>query len=308
MNEFYKRIEGIKNSIELPLVITHARCMDGTGSVLAIAKSLHVEPEDLQVIYHQYGDTNIEETIELCEHRNVIMCDFSFSLEQIEEINSLATLFVVIDHHKTAEAILGDLDYALFDMSESGATLSWLAFNPDAEPPRLLQYIKDRDIWEWKLQGSKEVSAGLELIDKRDINTFTQYLYDTSDLLVSGDSILKYQNQMIEKKTYPYKEKKPARYITYKDMTVPFINTTTLISEIGNELSKTHPFAIMFFITDDSIVLSMRSNDDNPEAVDVSEICAKFLGGGHVRASGCSFKFDEHPGILDQLFIAMELK
>jgi oligoribonuclease NrnB/cAMP/cGMP phosphodiesterase (DHH superfamily) len=66
---------------------------------------------------------------------------------------------------------------------------------------------------------------------------------------------------------------------------VPCINISTLTSEVGNELSKGHAFAAMYFETTDKRVYCLRSASDG---IDVSAIAQKFGGGGHFHAAGFS--------------------
>lgn len=302
-----ERIEAIKASDKYPTVITHKNCMDGTGSVLAVADVLQCLPSQLNVKFVQYGD-NLSEILNT-KFGNVIMADFSFSKEELLQLDKNSKNLIVIDHHKTAEQALADLPFTHFDMNESGATLTFLVLNEviqsqDPEVPELLRYIKDRDLWLWKEDESKEVSAGLSIVDRGDLDDMLlSYMDNCTPLIEAGSAILKYQNQQVSKAAYPYENNKPAGYIDYKGQKIPFMNATTLISEIGSALSGNYPFVIMYFITPDSIVLSFRSSDDSKDVTDVSEIAESFGGGGHPRSSGCSFKFNEHPGILDKLFI-----
>ncbi len=278
----------------LPIIITHNNCADGTGVVLALAMIIDIPPGDLEVFYCQYGD-DFTKIIEACNGKNVIMGDFSFSKNELIELDVVTKNILVIDHHKTAEADLSDLDYAIFDMSKSGATLTYqvcvnIINGIDLEPPELLAYVQDRDIWEWKLTDSKEISAGISTLDKGDINSWVPYLYNVSELLPIGKTILSYEDTLVNKrvKAYDKSNNKTAVFITVGDKVVPFVNTGHLISEIGNVLSTSFGMAVMYFFTHDSIVFSFRSDG----SIDVSEIARKIGGGGHAKAAGCGIKFE----------------
>ena len=67
----------------------------------------------------------------------VYIVDFSYSREVLESVNQHVGKLQVIDHHDTAMEQLQGLPYALFDMSKSGAELSWEYFNPGIEVPDL---------------------------------------------------------------------------------------------------------------------------------------------------------------------------
>ena len=73
--------------------------------------------------------------------------------------------------------------------------------------------------------------------------------------------------------------------VSFFGHTVPCINTTTLISEIGNAISQDYPFAMMYFDTEDKRIYSLRSSENG---IDVSEIAKKMGGGGHFNAAGFS--------------------
>ncbi len=294
MEKITNLVKEITTGTELPVVITHANCMDGTGTVLAVARTFGVKPSELTVHYCQYGQ-NFKSVIDSCEDRNVIMGDFSFKKAELLLLNDLSNNLIVIDHHKTAEEDLKNLDFAVFDMNLSGATLTWKILNDGKEAPILLKYIQDRDIWQWKLENSKEISAGLRLLDSRKPDELMRYMDDVSDLLVPGKTVLAYEVDYVNRKAFSVNRdnKIGNSFIKIGNIMAPIINTTTLISEVGNNLSIKHPFAVMYFITDDSLVLSFRSNEGSDNWVDVAEIARSFGGGGHKHAAGCSFKFQD---------------
>ena len=61
------------------------------------------------------------------------------------------------------------------------------------------------------------------------------------------------------------------------------VNTNHLVSETGNELAKGVEFAATYFETDEHRIYSLRSDKNG---LDVSEIAAKYGGGGHFHAAG----------------------
>jgi oligoribonuclease NrnB/cAMP/cGMP phosphodiesterase (DHH superfamily) len=79
------------------------------------------------------------------------MLDFSYKKPVMLELASKATKITVLDHHKTAEAdlqeLLMDRDskvFGTFDMSHSGAYLSWDYFHPTKLVPSIIGYVEDR--------------------------------------------------------------------------------------------------------------------------------------------------------------------
>lgn len=96
-----------------------------------------------------------------------------------------------------------------------------------------------------------------------------------------GDSIFRYQNKLIQKAIAQASE------VEFEGFKVPIVNSTVLQSEIGNELSKGKPFAIIWWNKDKEkrFCYSLRSSENGQ---DVSEICKRHGGGGHKHAGSFS--------------------
>ena len=258
------------------ICIYHKNCADGFGAALAFKRWADLKGIDPEFVAAHYGDE-----VPDVNGKDVTIVDFSYPRDVLLDIYERANSILVIDHHKTAQEALRGLDFCIFDMDKSGAVLTWEHFFPKQESPELLKYIQDRDLWKWKLDNSKAVSAALQTL-KMDFDVWEQYLNinNIPELVLKGESILEYQNSQIEKIT---KTDLPIEEIAgYK---VPCINATHLISELGNEISKGFPFAAMYFETEDKRIYSLRSADDG---IDVSEVAKKFGGGGHFHAAGFS--------------------
>ena len=279
-------------------LITHKSCTDGTFSALVAKKFCRenglIEPT---IIFEQYGKDIKQYSNEIINNRDVIMCDFSYDRETIIDLHDNVTKsFVVLDHHASAEKELAGLDYCTFDMKKSGAMLMWDYFYPGQPAPRIVEFVQDRDIWNWDLEDSHEFSAGLKLhkdfalLQDYDIEyVFSDKLVDTC--IKEGTSVLTYQRTVIDKVVRGTLNKKgvTAGVVMYNigGYEVPVINSANLISEIGNELSKGHPFSAQYFFTNHGeIVFSLRSQ---PDGADVSEVARSYGGGGHRNSGAMSF-------------------
>lgn len=259
------------------LCLYHKNCTDGLGAALAVRTFLWGEGQlnntEFQSI--QYGDTPPDVT-----GKDVYIVDFSFSRTTLETMKQQANSLVVIDHHKTAQAELAGLDYCIFDMDKSGCVLTWEYLFPNVEPPELFYYLQDRDLWRWQLPQSREVSAALRSY-KPFFDVWDDFMVDGAIEKLKGDgaAILRYQQREIE-----IAISRELEYINIGGYDVPCINSTHLISEIGNELAQNNPFAALYFdTTDGKRVFSLRSTD---EGVDVSQIAKQYGGGGHRNAAG----------------------
>jgi oligoribonuclease NrnB/cAMP/cGMP phosphodiesterase (DHH superfamily) len=260
------------------LCIYHKSCPDGFGAALAVNVFLQREHSEDE---HEWLPARHDDDAPDVTGKHVYIVDFAYDRETLIKMHAQAASLIVIDHHKTAQAALEGLDFCQFDMSKSGAYLAWEHFNPELPVPKLIAYIQDRDIWQWKLPDSKEFSAGLQLMEMS-FETWSELLTDEAVLPIieQGRTILAYQQMEIKRAM-----KKTPEMITLCGYLVPCVNTTTLISDLGNELCQGHPFAAMYFETDTKRIYSLRSSEDG---IDVSAIANKFGGGGHFNAAGFS--------------------
>ena len=261
------------------ICIYHKSCTDGFAAALAVKVFLereHPEDEHKFTAAH-YGDTPPNVT-----GAYVYIVDFSFPREVLLELHKQAAYLVVLDHHKTAEAALEGLEFCYFDMNRSGAMMAWQHFNSELPAPELFRYVQDRDLWQWKLENSQEISAALKIMPL-DFDMWLPLLVDDClfELIDKGRVILEYQRQEVARML-----KHPPEMITLGGYTVPCINTTTLISEVGQALSDGYAFAATYFDRHDARVFSLRSNTRGENMVDVSAIAKQYGGGGHAAAAG----------------------
>lgn len=219
----------------------------------------------------------------------VYILDFSYPRDILEELRSRVTKLVILDHHKTAKEALEGFSGAHFDMHKSGAVLAWEFFHPDTEVPELLQYVQDRDLWTWKLEDTRAVTAALPLLkgDMRAWDAYVTHPKSLDSLIQQGETLLAADDIKIENAL------KNVKVLPYKGYRVGVMNTTTLHSEIGNAVCKDEELGVdfsltYFFDTDGQPVVSFRSIGD----FDVSVLAKELGGGGHRNASGARVSFD----------------
>jgi len=257
------------------LCIYHKNCADGFGAALAVKVYCDELGESCEFLPAQYGDEVPDVT-----GKKVLIVDFSYDRETLLSLKESALSLQVIDHHKSAMEALAGLDYCIFDMDYSGAVLTWQTLFPNRAVPLLLSYIQDRDLWQWQLEDSKAVSAALLTLNKT-FELWQPYLADelVAELIVKGNAIVDYQNQQLART--PKGEKVPMA--TIAGHTVPCVNSTHLISEMGEILAQGHPFAALYFDRSDKRIYSLRSAKDG---IDVAKIAQQYGGGGHFHAAG----------------------
>jgi len=284
-----------------PLCIYHGNCADGFGAAWVVRKAL-AGKVDFHAGVYQNPPPDVS-------GRDVILVDFSYKRPVL--VNMLrssdiqqANTILILDHHKTAATDLAEIEppekglgydpgrwrreweswavwpvRAVFDMERSGAMISWDYFFPGQEPPALLRHIQDRDLWLFKLDGTREIQA----------NLFSYpYDFDVWDKLMDMDvQTLRIEGAAIERKHH--KDIGELVGVTKRRMVlgghnVPVANLPyTLTSDAGHLMAEGEPFAACYWDTPDGRVFSLRSTD---EGLDVSEIAKSYGGGGHRNAAG----------------------
>lgn len=272
------------------LVIYHRNCADGFGAAMAAKK--HQEWADAEYVAAQYGEEPPD-----VKGKHVLIMDFSYPRDVLEKMNESALSLFVIDHHKTAEKELEGLDYAIFDMSQSGAMMAWKILHPedgamscvnellsqdDRVVPVLIQYVQDRDLWKWKLANSREVSAALASYPM-DFEMWNELLNDNEmpRLALEGEAILRYQTREVSRAIGAWKRNPQHKEIG--GHRVPVMNCTSLISEICGELSDGYPFAATYMDVDGKRIYSLRTRQND---FDCGAVAREYGGGGHPGAAG----------------------
>jgi hypothetical protein len=295
-----------------PLCIYHGNCADGFTSAWAVWKALGNAVEFFPGVYN---DPPPDVT-----GRDIIMVDFSYKRPVLDAMAKTARSMLVLDHHKTAEADLegfgdnlarysGQLNwqrhlanvaqsemenatgihgygsiFRLFDMEKSGAGLTWDFFHPETPRPDIVRYVEDRDLWRFKLVGSREVAA---LIFSYDYN-FENWdrlamLLDSpcglTDAVAEGAAIERKHHKDVAELVRVTKRRMVIGGQEVWCANLPY----TLTSDAGNLMAQGEPFAACYWDTPDGRVFSLRST---PEGADVSEIAKAYGGGGHRNASG----------------------
>jgi oligoribonuclease NrnB/cAMP/cGMP phosphodiesterase (DHH superfamily) len=211
--------------------------------------------------------------------RHVLIVDFSYPRLVLEGMAGQAESILLLDHHKTAQADLGGLPYAYFDMDRSGAGLAWDHLFPGEPRPWLVDYVEDRDLWRFRLPDSRAVNAYLSVLPF-EFEAWTranELGYERARPL--GGVLLAKVEQ------YASEVRRNARMITLDGHRVPAVNASPVdTSELLEGLAVGHPFALSWSVRFDGVFqYSLRSTE---EGVDVSEIAKAHGGGGHEHAAG----------------------
>ena len=267
---------------EKPTVIMyHKGCPDGFGAAWAAWRSR------LNATYHAVSHkAPLPETPAVSR---IYLLDFAPSRPETEELHARhgPENVRIVDHHVSAERELDGLPNCRFDSSRSGAVLAWDEFCSNYRMPELLEYVQDRDLWQWALPHSREINAYLFTLgwNFQRWNQVHRELRDRAErrrIIETGALLVREKDQTVSYLA------SIAATTTIAGHRVPSVNSPTHRSEIGHLLLQLHPdapfAAVWYDAADQQRHWSLRSRGD----FDVTGIATAMGGGGHPAAAGFS--------------------
>ena len=257
------------------VVFYHGDCMDGFGAAWAVWKKMGDEADYIALFHGSPIPVEVK-------NKNIIFVDFIPYENVLNKIIADNISVIAIDHHKTNSEKIKLIPENIFDLSKSGAVLAWEYFHKESAP-LLLKYVQDMDLWEWKLENSKEIMIALELVDFN-FESWDMLRMNLEDqnlktkLIEEGKLLLKYQQILVNDII-----KNSGQIVEFESYKIFAINSSVFSNEIGNYLAVNHPpFAIIWQQKGENTTVSLRSD----QTVDVGAIAKKFGGGGHIGAAG----------------------
>lgn len=268
-----------------PLVIYHANCTDGFSAAWVFH---HKDPDGFDFHPGSYGAAPPDVT-----GREVYLVDFSYPRAVLLKMGETAKSITVLDHHKTAMADLASLsqdaaegDYCtmqvVFDMDRSGCAIAWDFMFPNQPRPLLLGHVQDRDLWKFKLDGTRDVMAY--------VFSFKQS-FETWDRLMAAAPVellkMTAAGSAIERKHA--KDVVEIVSMCQRSMVIGGHKVmaagvpSTMASDAGSLMAQGKPFAACYYDTHSHRCFSLRSSD---AGLDVSAIAKEYGGGGHRNAAG----------------------
>jgi oligoribonuclease NrnB/cAMP/cGMP phosphodiesterase (DHH superfamily) len=294
------------------LVVYHKNCLDGVSSAYVVREYLRAinKEEESTFLPLQHSD-NIFEILTNKDYKDdvyntIYFVDFSLSYDNMISLSKSTKKIIIIDHHKTAEENLealkdNDKFEINFDMEESGASLCYQYFSKKLnknilEKKEVFDYIKDRDIWNFELENSKEVSEATRILIKpNDLDSFDEFYmnWDFQNLTDMGSVLLKKTEISVKSKI----KKNKLKNITLNGVLFKCCNATDNLSDIGNGICLKYniPAAMYFILPNNKVIFSLRSTDELPDA---SEVAKANGGGGHRNACGFETTFNHLSKIL----------
>jgi hypothetical protein len=277
-----------------PLCIFHGNCADGFGAAWAVRQYFGEANVDFHAGLHGNPPPDTR-------GRTVVIVDFCYKRPVLDDMAKTANSVLVLDHHKTAQDDLSDISGpdgwepwvnssksdnpdgklgAVFDMDRSGAGLTWDFFFPETARPKLLDHIEDRDLWQFKLDGTREIQAAL-FSYPYDFGIWDKFMLldDLDELHAEGITIERKHFRDIGELLGVCQ-----RRLTIAGHDVPVANLPyTLTNDATHKMAEGEPFAACYYDKEQGRVFSLRSTEDG---LDVSEIARSYGGGGHKHAAG----------------------
>lgn len=291
------------------LVIYHADCLDGLGAAWSAFCKLG---NDARYMFARHGD----EVPAFEPGATVYILDFSYPPEQLLAAAKRAGRIILIDHHITAmeqceaffsrdgaeqsaaqpsgETVMKTTAQSLpenltlhFDMNRSGCVLAWQHFFPELPPPKILLHIEDRDLWRFKLAGTREITSAL--YEKMPMTLPEMGTLNLDELLEIGTIYVDFNRKIVARLA------KTAHRVSLNGQKGLAVNApSSFSSELGHvlaEKSGTFGLTYQYDGRKQKWQFSLRSIGD----YDVGHLAQAFGGGGHKNAAG--FVLDDNPFI-----------
>lgn len=268
------------------ICIYHKDCTDGFAAAMVVHLRYNGSP--VEFVAAQYGDEPPD-----VEGRQVLIVDFSYKRDVLDRMAESAQSILILDHHKSAKEDLAGLPappypnwlpdggvYALFDMKRSGAMITWDYFNPTHRAPWLIEHVQDRDLWQFKYEGTREVHAALRNMPMA-FKEWEPFMNDDNvpQLIEQGAVLVAKFDRDVRDLV-----RGNARRGVIAGYDVPVLNAPGMYaSDACHLMDQGELFAACYWDKPDVRVYSLRSS---PDGLDVSKIAAQFGGGGHKHAAG----------------------
>lgn len=263
----------------------HAGCPDGFGAVWSVRQAWG---DDARYLARSHDDPLPFEEL---EDALVVFVDIAIDNQTLRKLSQVAGHIILLDHHVSAQLryqsdletvnAIEDAGHEIyFDLDHSGAVLAWNYFHPDEDPPALLKYVEDQDLWNWKLAGSEEVNAAIASYP-RGFDSWDELAERSpEELMRDGEPIVRANKMEVQRAI------RNPQVIQIGNDRVEAVNASVNRSAIGHELAKRKAFGgawgCVYRISGSQVHATLYSIGD----LDVSTITASLGGGGHRNAAG----------------------
>ncbi len=279
--------------MEKVLCIYHGNCTDGTTAAAVLLKK-HPDCQ-LFPLEHGYKPEQMEQVLQSTDRETTVyIVDFSLKKDDLIKLIKKAKQVINIDHHISAKEYLEEIDKQynnftfVFNNNRSGASLSW-EYLFSTEPPWVVKYVEDQDIWTWKYgENTRYMNLYLLPYTNKPEEVVKLFEKPPEELIEKGKIVASFADYLINR----YVERARETPVKIGKYTVKGFNTNYFQSEIGNILSTKFGEAILLFsVQGTDVKLSFRSCEgQKPNALDLASILG---GGGHKNAAGALVKLKD---------------
>jgi len=269
----------------------HAGCPDGFGAAWSVWRAWG-DDADYRPIGH---DEPLDP--DGFEDAHLAFVDIFTRTETLRALGEVAARVVVLDHHVTSRdrfhadpelenELTSAGHHVHFDLSHSGAVLAWRHFHED-EPPTLLEYVEDQDLWAWKLPHSEEVNAAIGSYP-RTFEAWDELASRPIEALVAeGEPLVR------QARIEVLRAVKKAHPLTVAGRRIEAVNATAHRSAIGHALSERaaygEPWGCVYRVSGGRVDATLYSIGE----LDVAAVAVRFGGGGHRNAAGFSVRLED---------------
>src|SRR3989344_5288575 len=255
------------------IVFYHANCADGFSAAWAARKKLGLLARYIAISHHDRPIRNLK-------GKRIYFLDIVYKEKAMREFVR-GNEVIIIDHHASARDIVKLVKERAYTLKNSGAVLAWRYFFPKRKVPKLLQYVEDCDLWNWRLPHSKEIRAYLDLYD---------FSFSTWDRLAREMEQAGARKKMIEHGRMVLRSEERvvneiaagAELVEFAGRKVLAVAAPVFHSEVGHVLvERRPPFSITWHKKGDTWRISLRSKGE----FDVGKIAERHGGGGHRNAA-----------------------
>lgn len=300
------------------IVYYHHPCSDGITSAAIVAEA-YAGDESIQFIPFDYGNKRkIEEYIEECRDKQVLMVDCSFKRPDLERVAQSAENILMLDHHagtfddlqdffvgayfaaKDLEKVVSEQKVSLvFDNSHSGAGLCWAVFFTESKTPEFVRYIEHIDLGRNSFDRASAFRSWSRSLPF-DIAAIRPMLseYSTKEKLstvfAAGDAI----DQFVRTRLDQLLTNK--MFLSLNGEVIPYVVTDyAFASDAANEMlrDENEDIAIAFYFTKQGLGASIRTK----ESIDAAAFAKAFGGNGHRRAAGFNMPYQSLGEMLEAL-------
>lgn len=260
------------------VVFYHANCTDGFSAAWAAWKKFGVKAQYVATFHEDPLPPGLK-------NKEIFTLDMTFPEAITKKLIRTNKRVTAIDHHITSRKTTMLTYKYSYALHHSGATLAWKYFHPGKPVPSLLLSVQDMDLWKFKIKGTTELFAYLELhdFDFRKWSAIAKTFEDLQKrkkILKTGHLIQLYINRLLERQV-----NNSAHKVSLGGKTVLAANATGAFrSELGNLLAKASPsgMGLVWWENNDGLIAaSLRSVGK----ADVGKLAERFGGGGHKHSA-----------------------